>query len=290
MEARVLATPEADLGEGPVWDHVNQRLVWVNITAAQVLATTLDGTTTVLFTGPERFGPSIGFTTPWRDGWLIGQFQTLLFTTDWQTVRPVGRIEGLGPSIRINDGKLGPDNQLVFGTLCNDGTDNISCLYQVDLNTVDPAALRPITADEEPPTLRVTTLATEVGISNGLAWAAAGDKMFYIDTVTRRVDVFDWADGQASNRRPWVEFPVAYGFPDGMTIDADDHLWVAFWSGNAIRSVSPDRTISEPIAISAHNPTSVAVGEAATLFVTSARTDSPEAPTDGGLFIIDRSR
>lgn len=286
MEAKVLDTPEADLGEGPVWDAGQQQLVWVNITAAQVLGTTLDGTTTVLFTGPAEFGPSIGFVAPWKSGWIVGQYQTLLFTEDWASVTVIGHLEGLGPTIRINDGKVGPDNRLVFGTLCNDGTPEVAALYNVNLDGIDVD--RPGDASGQRPPLDITTIATGIGISNGLAWSAAADRLFYIDTVTSRVDQFDWADGVASNRRPFVEFPASFGYPDGMTIDEDDRLWVAFWSGNAIRSVSAAGQISDPLPISAHNPTSVAVGEAGTLFVTSARTESPEAETDGGLFIIER--
>lgn len=45
----------------------------------------------------------------------------------------------------------------------------------------------------------------DVTISNGVGWSPDGHQMYFVDTPTRRIDVFDYTDDGASARRPWVE-------------------------------------------------------------------------------------
>jgi len=74
-----------------------------------------------------------------------------------------------------------------------------------------------------------------VGISNGMDWSVDLSRMFYIDTLSMRVDQFDYQNGQISNRRPLVQITDGMGYPDGMCSDANDNLWVAFWLGSCVR-------------------------------------------------------
>jgi len=59
--------------------------------------------------------------------------------------------------------------------------------------------------------------------------------MYYIDTLTLSVDVFDFdvESGNVGNRRKLFRFDKngIQGFPDGMTIDEKGHLWVACFGG-----------------------------------------------------------
>ena len=61
--------------------------------------------------------------------------------------------------------------------------------------------------------------------------------MYWIDTPTGRIDAFDYDldTGRVSDRRPHVVMDEAWGSPDGMCIDDEDRLWVAFWGGSAVR-------------------------------------------------------
>ncbi len=85
----------------------------------------------------------------------------------------------------------------------------------------------------------VSQLFGGVGTSNGLAWSPDNTKMYYIDTPTRRVDVFDYDldSGAISNRRPAYDLNWdgnLGGSPDGMTIDSLGNLWVATWGGSKV--------------------------------------------------------
>jgi gluconolactonase len=59
--------------------------------------------------------------------------------------------------------------------------------------------------------------------------------MFYIDTTLQRVDKLDVVERDVINRRPFINFPESMGMPDGMSVDSDGNLWVAFWTGSAVR-------------------------------------------------------
>jgi sugar lactone lactonase YvrE len=59
--------------------------------------------------------------------------------------------------------------------------------------------------------------------------------MFYIDTLSMKVELFDYNNGQISNRRTLVEISDGMGYPDGMCSDSEDNIWVAFWMGSCVR-------------------------------------------------------
>ena len=89
------------------------------------------------------------------------------------------------------------------------------------------------------PDLSVTEVYNGVTNSNGLAWNAAGDTMYYIDTPRREVMAFDYSGGQLSNERVVIDTKHIDASPDGMTIDANGNLWVAFCHGACVACFNP---------------------------------------------------
>ena len=77
-----------------------------------------------------------------------------------------------------------------------------------------------------------------VDISNGLEWSLDGKKMYYIDSLTLKIDSFDFdiETGNISNRRTVFDLKEneIKGFPDGMTICDKGHLWVACFGGSQV--------------------------------------------------------
>ena len=76
----------------------------------------------------------------------------------------------------------------------------------------------------------------------------------------------------------------ADGSPDGMTIDTDGALWVALWGGGQVRRYLPDGELDEILDIDATNVSCCTFGPDGTLYITTARIDSPERPGDGAIF------
>ena len=86
----------------------------------------------------------------------------------------------------------------------------------------------------------MTTLRTEVSISNGLDWSPDGGTFYFTDSTTRCVDAYDFdvSTGEVSNRRVFVEMADSAATPDGLTVDADGNIWVAMWEGGCVREYS----------------------------------------------------
>lgn len=138
-----------------------------------------------------------------------------------------------------------------------------------------------------------------VNISNGLAWNKANDKFYYIDTPTRTVRKYDYDNESGKISNPKVVFDLSRfttigGFPDGMTIDKDDNLWIALYFGGAVIKVDPKTgDVLKMVAIPAECVTSVSWGgrKLDILFVTTSRhalspVEKIRQPAAGSLFAI----
>lgn len=136
-----------------------------------------------------------------------------------------------------------------------------------------------------------------VTISNGIVWTKDKKTMYYIDTPTKHIRAFDFdaKTSMISNERIAVVVDEALGFPDGMTIDADDKLWVGLWNGNAVVRFDPvSGSLMTKIEVPAHNVTSCSFGgeNLETLFITTASLDMTEEeqkkyPLAGSLFQVN---
>jgi sugar lactone lactonase YvrE len=269
------------LGEGPMWDERTGEVFWVDIygSAIHVLE---------LATGKRRTieTPSIlGAVLPRREpgsGWLVALERGLVLLAEDGTVTPFGTFaeaDGAEPevAVRANDGKCDPRGRCFQGTMGHGTEPGAGALYRLDPGESVP---RRVLGD--------------VTISNGLAWPADAQTMYYIDTMTRRVDAFDYdiETGEVANRRTFVEVPESDGYPDGMTIDAEDCIWVAFWGGAAVRRYTPDGKLDRVIDLPCPQVTSCAfVGPALDrLVVTTARLGLGDDDDDGlcgATFVVD---
>ncbi len=265
----------ADLGEGPRWDSAHQRLLWVDIMRGRVHAFTPS-------TGACRnvaVGQPVGALASCRDGSLVlavaGGFARL--DLDSQKFEMQAAVEADRPQNRMNDGACDGAGRFWAGTMALDEQPGAGALYRLD------------------PDLTVHTMLTGVSISNGLDWSLDGRRMYYVDSPTRRIDVFDFdvATGSIANRRTFVEVPADAGVPDGLTVDAAGFVWLALWGGAALRRFAPDGTLERVVPLPVTHPTSCAFGGAALdeLYVTSARRpltaeEKARQPQAGGVFRV----
>jgi sugar lactone lactonase YvrE len=262
---------QAALGEGPCWLAHRQQLLWVDILAGHVHL--LDPAT-----GEDRAIPAgqpAGAAVPADDGRLALALQDgfALLDPDGGTLERVADVERDRPDNRMNDGKCDSAGRFWAGTMAMDEQTVSGALYRLDAR-------------------RVTRVLEGVGISNGLGWSPDDARMYYIDTPTTRVDVFDFdpATGAVASRRPLlhVEGP---GKPDGMTVDGDGSLWVALWGGWRVLHVRPDGTVAGVIQLPVSQVTSCCFGgpDLGDLYITTARKGlGPERvaaePLAGGVF------
>ena len=138
---------------------------------------------------------------------------------------------------------------------------------------------------------------SDVSISNGMGWSPDQATMYYIDTLTFRVDRFDYDPdtGELDGRRPFLTFDGSTGGPDGMTVDAEGCLWVAFFGGYHVQRFSPDGERLETVVTpGAPQTTCCCFGgpDLDTLYITTARdpiagVSTEGEPNSGALFAAD---
>ena len=270
LDARAL------LGEGAIWDARRGVLHWVDIEG--FLVHTFDPRT-----GRDRavpVGEHVGCLAPRARGGLVVALRRGLAVLDPETgaleprVAPPGHL----PEVRFNDGRTDPQGRLWAGTMELSFRPGAASLWRLD------------------PDWSLHRMVEGVTISNGLAWTRDAATLYYIDTPTRAVVAYDYdrTTGAIAGGRVVVRVPEAMGFPDGMTIDSSDNLWIAQWDGGCVSCWDPrgGRPL-ERIEVPARRVTSCAFGGPGLdeLYITTARNGLDPAtltrePLSGGLFRV----
>ena len=90
--------------------------------------------------------------------------------------------------------------------------------------------------------LGVTAVDGDYKVTNGPAFSPSGDVMYHNDSARQVVYAFDMdSAGKPGERRVFMQFGPGDGYPDGMTVDAEGCLWIAFWDGWAVRATPQGR-------------------------------------------------
>jgi sugar lactone lactonase YvrE len=212
---------EAILGEGAIWNHETRELYWVDIEGQKLHIYDPEKKHNRTFELPSRIGTVV----PTKDGQALIGLEDGVYKMNVNTgaLEIFAAIEADRPGNRLNDGKCDPAGRLWIGSMSLQETDGAGTLYRVD------------------PDGSVTPMIRNVTISNGIVWTSDKRTMYYIDTATNQVKAYDFdlASGTISNERTAVSIDESEGHPDGMTIDAEDMIWVALWKGSAVVRYNP---------------------------------------------------
>lgn len=262
---------EPNLGEGPTWDVGDGSLVWVDILGATVHRFRPGPGTDEATPVPQH----VGAAKPRTGGGLV-----LNLRDGVGLLEPSGELNWLvywaRDGMRGNDAAVDPAGRLWAGTMRYDLAEGGGFLARVE------------------PTGRARVVLPSVSVSNGIGWSPDYALLYYVDSPTRRIDVFDFDvdTGDARDRRTLVEVTDTDGVPDGLCVDADGCVWVAVNGGGQVRRYtptgSPDRTLDVP----ATQVSACCFGgdDLADLYVTTGRegfTDAQRAaqPLAGSLFV-----
>jgi len=268
---------KARLGEGAFWNHKTQELYWVDIEDQMLHIYNPQTKKNRSLPTPSKIGTVV----PKNTNETIVALQDGIYTMNIKSgdIVLLSDIESGLTENRFNDGKCDPSGRLWVGSMALKMQSYRASLYMVD--TTGNAQLK----------------LDKVTISNGIAWSSDQKTMYYIDTPTGMIRAFDFDNeiGAISNERIVVKVPNSMGFPDGMTIDSEDMLWVGMWNGNAVIRCNPKTgKIISKIEVPAHNVTSCAFGgkNLDTLYITTASIDMTKkekaaCPLAGCLFKAD---
>jgi len=263
------------LGEGPVWVAREAALYWVDIKGRRIHRYTPGDEGLTSWTPPFR----VCSLAPRASGGFVAGAENGFAFID----PAAGRYdlhanpEPERPTNRFNDGKLDRAGRFWAGTMDEEEVEASGALYRLGTD------------------LAWRRVDDGYRVTNGPAFGPGGRIMYHNDSARQVTYAFDLdAEGNASGRRVFRRYGEGEGYPDGMTVDAEGCLWIAFWDGWCIRRYSPDGELLQTLDVPVQRPTSCAFGgeRLDRLFVTSARVGLGEAelerqPQAGGLFAVE---
>lgn len=265
---------KAQLGEGVFWSEREKRVYWVDIVGRQVCR--FDPSSGV--NEAVSVGQEVGAIVERVSGGLVAGLKDGVYSLDFDSgslAKLCDPMEGNSEN-RLNDGKAGPDGRFYVGGMSDGPTD---FLFRIEKGGTDWSKVE-----------------SGISISNGLCWSADARTFYYIDSPRRVVWAYDFdlVSGEVSNRRVVVDVRGEECIPDGMTIDVEGMLWVAFWDGWAVRRYDPNTgEMLQEIRLPVSRVTCCAFGgdDLDTLYITTASAWLEEAalrgqPLAGGLFAV----
>lgn len=212
----------AQWGEGPLWWQ--ERLLYVDIEKHLVLEYDPVSDQEKTWDVSSSVG-RVGTVVPRTQGGLVIAGDTGLHFLDRETgtTTAIGDPEPDKTNNRFNDGKCSPDGRFFAGTISLVKNTGDATLYRLDSD------------------LSLHTAYSGVTNSNGIAWSADGSTCYYIDTPRQEVIAFDYSPDTGMLGRERVAFSTAHisASPDGMTIDSNGNLWIAFCHGACVICYDP---------------------------------------------------
>jgi Gluconolactonase len=262
-----------DLGECPIWCPTTRRLWWIDVARPTLW----------------RFDPATGASESWplpkppaaialrRSGGLLILFRrgyAVIDAPSLGTAIKQTHTLDLGDE-RFNDGKVAPDGRMWVGSMDRGMKSPIGRLYRFapddGLQTMDEGFV----------------------LSNGMGWSPDGRTLYFAETRSKRIHRYDRdpASGAIGTRRLFATLD-GDSAPDGLTVDAAGHVWVAAFGGGAVHRYRPDGTLALRLSLPVEHPTSCTFGgeDLRVLYITSARRgiegNARPTPQAGGLWAV----
>ncbi len=270
MDFELIADYNCVVGEGPMWHPIENRVYWADIPRGRIFCyDPATGQHRTIF----EHGEVGGFTVQ-SDG-------SLLLFMDRGAVASLrdGNLDYLFREIaeerdtRFNDVIADPAGRVFCGTM--PAPTHLGSLYRLDADGT------------------ITQALDGVGISNGMGFTPDAKQMYFTDSPTHNIYIFDYdvETGELSNRRVFVNTEENDGIPDGMTVDSEGYVWSARWDGSSLVRYSPDGEQVSRIWFPARKVSSVIFGgeDYTDMYVTTAGGEDKtgEGPGAGCLYRIN---
>ncbi len=249
---QIILKLDAELLESPVFDKKNKFLYFVSILNFRVYryCITTKKTIYIQFNSPTSciyLTLDFGVVSVSSEGFYSLDFNNL-------KKKKIYNIN-LNKNLRFNDGILDKKGRFLIGTMgypkVIDSGGSLLSFFKGKMKVLIP----------------------KTTISNGIAFSKNNKKMFYIDTPTRCVSLYNYNinSGDCYFKKKIIKFEKE-GVPDGMVIDNEENLWIAEWGGSCISiwDSKNGRNIDK-INLPSRNITSLCFDENNNVFVTSAK-------------------
>lgn len=263
-----------ELGEGARWVRHTNTVHLVDLDAGRLLRINADQQTLEqVLTVPTTLGAAAPIDGR-PDAWLLAAGAAVVLAEPSGLTR-LAELEAHNPiPTRLNDGTVDPAGRFWVTSMPISGTEPVGALHRLA------------------PSGRLETVLDGLGIVNGPAFTADGTVMYVADTSGRRIlhCGVDPSSGTLRESELFVQFDHEGPGPDGMTVDGENHLWVAMWGGSCVHRIDPQGIIQRTIRLPARQPTSVCLIPAESgsrLLITTATAGlSDPGEADGAVYAI----
>ncbi|MGN6333176.1 MAG: SMP-30/gluconolactonase/LRE family protein [Motilibacteraceae bacterium] len=270
--AELVGDTRAHLGESPRWLPDAGCLAWVDLWGGTLLVTDPStGATTRI-----PVGSPLTSVVPAAVGLLLTRGSRLGRLVDGAFV-PLTRVLAR-PGGRCNDSGVDPSGRVLVGTMGWTAADPLLG----DVARIDAQGV-------------ASVLLEGLGLANGLAWNRDGSLLWVVDTKARSVSAYRYDALEASLGAPAlvVDLSGMDGVPDGLAVDAQDHLWVCLHGAGTVLRIDPGGRPVGAVHLPVPGVTACAFGgeRLDQLFVTTGRSPAVDAdavhPLTGSLFVVD---
>lgn len=275
LQAQCVSRHEAIVGESPVWSPAEQALYWVDITGGQIHRFHPATSTSKTFDLGE---PVTALALRTQGGLVLSLRKEFAFyDLESRQLTRLGNPEEKLPDNRFNDAKCDRQGRFWAGTMGDKQWDQpCGGLYRLDPNRT------------------ITEHQSDVICANGMGWSPDNRTMYFTESFRYAIYAYDFdaASGAISNRRTFAEVDRTTGaFPDGLTVDAEGHVWSVHNAVGRVVRYTPEGRIERTIELPVPRPCGCSFGgeQLDTLYITTARETLTPAqleqfPLSGSLF------
>ncbi|MFI0471865.1 SMP-30/gluconolactonase/LRE family protein [Halomonas sp. HMF6819] len=246
---------QAALGESPVWEARTATLYFVDISGGKLHALDATGRLDTLYSSRA---PLCALALTESGKLLLAEgAQVALFDPGTRRIERTSRPVSLAPSQRFNDGACDPQGRFVSGLMDEHHASESGRIYRFESD------------------FSATPLNEGMGLPNGLAWSRDGERLYFVDSIARRILQAPYSPdiGALGRVDTFVDTSAHPGRPDGMAMDEEGGLWVCQFGGACLLRFNGCGELTDRLSMPVLRPTSACFGGAdmRTLFVTSAR-------------------